>query len=370
MAATPARILKLAVNAKYITDCIPVFHLLERARLQGRELIAIAMGPYGITTRILGPSRGSYLTYATLDDAQATAPGQLSVRDLRELYRIDRINPQTKIMGLIGSPVSHSVSPQIHNAALSARGINAVYLPLEVRDAKDFLRRMVHPRSRELDWRLRGLSVTAPHKSAVIELLDEVDQSAREIGAVNTIVVEEDKLVGYNTDAAAFLEPLRERNVSLGGARCALIGAGGAARSCLWAMRREGADVTLFARDVAKARPLAENFGASCAPLEGASFSGFDVVVNATPLGTRGPGEDETPALACQLEGVRLAYDLVYNPARTRFMREATEAGCESIGGLSMLVAQAAAQFSLWNGEDAPLDSMREAAERALRARS
>ncbi|HEX8773869.1 MAG TPA: shikimate dehydrogenase [Pyrinomonadaceae bacterium] len=366
MAATPARILKLALNSSDITDCIPVFQLLERARSQGRELIAIAMGQQGILTRILGPSRGSFLTYATLSDAQATAPGQLSVKDLRELYRIERINLQTKIMGLMGSPVSHSVSPQIHNAALSALGINAVYLPLEVRDAKDFLRRMVHPRSRELDWRLRGLSVTAPHKSAVIELLDDVEQAAREIGAVNTIVVEEDKLVGYNTDAAAFLEPLRDRKVSLGGAHCALIGAGGAARSCLWALRREGAVVTLFARDVEKARPLAENFGAACAPLENARFSGFELVINATPLGTLGPNEDETPASACQLQGTRLAYDLVYNPVRTRFMREAAEAGCESIGGLAMLVAQAAAQFSLWNGEDAPLDTMREAAERAL----
>lgn len=368
MAATPARILKLAVNASDITDCIPVFHLLERARSQGREMIAIAMGPHGIATRILGPSRGSFLTYATLDNTQATAPGQLGVRRLRELYHIDRINLQTKIMGLMGSPVSHSVSPQIHNSAFAARGINAVYLPLEVRDAKEFLRRMVHPRSRELDWRLRGLSVTAPHKSTVIELLDYVEQSAREIGAVNTIVVEEDKLVGYNTDAAAFLEPLRDRAVTLGGARCALIGAGGAARSALWALRREGADVTLFARHVEKARPLAEKFGAVCAPLEDARFSGFELVINATPLGTLGPSEDKTPATACQLQGARLAYDLVYNPARTRFMREATEAGCESIGGLAMLVAQAAAQFSLWNGEDAPLDSMREAAEQALQA--
>lgn len=366
MAATPARILKLALSARDITDCIPVFHLLERARSQGRELIAIAMGLHGMLTRILGPSRGSFLTYATLDDAQATAPGQLGVRALRELYRIERINLQTKIMGLMGSPVSHSVSPQIHNAAFAARGINAVYLPLEVRDAKDFLRRMVHPRSREVDLRLRGLSVTAPHKSAVIELLDEVDSSAREIGAVNTIVVEEDKLVGYNTDAAAFLEPLRDRALQLGGARCALIGAGGAARSCLWALGREGADVTLFARDVERARPLAERFGAGCATLEGARFSGFDLVINATPLGTLGPGEDETPAIASQLQGARFAYDLVYNPTQTRFMREATEAGCESIGGLAMLVAQATAQFSLWNGEDAPVDSMREAAERAL----
>jgi 3-dehydroquinate dehydratase/shikimate dehydrogenase len=366
MASTPARILKIAASASDITDCIPVFHLLERARREGRELIAIAMGPAGIATRILGPSRGTFLTYASLDDIHATAPGQLSVRELRELYRLREINQHTKIMGVMGSPVSHSISPQIHNAAFAARGINAVYIPFEVREAKAFLRRMVHPRSRELDWKLRGLSVTAPHKSAVMEMLNDVDPAAREIGAVNTIVIEEDKLVGYNTDAAALLEPLRGRTVSLKGARCAVIGAGGAARSTLWALRREGAETTLFARNVEKASPLAEKFGASCAPLENARFDGFELVINATPLGTRGPSENETPAIASQLEGARLAYDLVYNPTPTRFMREASEAGAESIGGLGMLLAQAAAQFSLWNGEDAPLNTMREAAEHAL----
>jgi 3-dehydroquinate dehydratase/shikimate dehydrogenase len=367
MAATPARILKLAVHAEDITDCIPIFNLLRRARSEGRDLIAIAMGPAGVATRILGPSLGAFLTFAALDESDATAPGQLGVAAMRELYRLQQIDRRTQIMGLMGLPVAHSVSPQIHNAAYAALGMNGVYLPFEVREAKDFLRRMVHPRTREVDWRLRGLSVTAPHKSACLELLDDVDPAAREIGAVNTVVVEEDKLVGYNTDAEAFLEPLRDGMGSLRGARCAVIGAGGAARSALWALCGEGAQTTLFARNVEKARPLAETFGAACARLEGARFSGFDLVVNATPLGTRGSSENETPATAEQLQEARLAYDLVYNPATTRFMREATEAGCESLGGLAMLLAQAAAQFRLWNGEDAPLDVMREAAERALK---
>jgi shikimate dehydrogenase len=226
---------------------------------------------------------------------------------------------------------------------------------------------MVHPRSRELDWKLRGLSVTAPHKSAVIELLDHVDPSAREVGAVNTICVEADGLAGYNTDASAFVEPLRSRMVALDGARCALVGAGGAARGALWALQREGAEVTVFARQVEKAAALAEQFGARSAALEDARFDGFELVVNTTPLGTRGPHEQETPATADQLRGARLAYDLVYNPPLTRFMREALGAGCEVVGGLAMLLAQAAEQFRLWNGQDAPQDVMLEAAERALR---
>lgn len=370
MAATPARIIKLAVRAHDATDCIAVFHLLERARREGREMIAIAMGEAGFATRILGPSRGSFLTYAPLGPSYATAPGQITATALRELYRIQEIDRQTQIMGLMGSPVTHSLSPQIHNAAFAALGINAVYMPFEVQDARAFLRRMVHPYTRELDWNLRGLSVTAPHKSAVLEALDYVDACAREIGAVNTIVVEDGKLAGYNTDAAAFVEPLRERTGSLGGARCALLGAGGAARGALWALRREGARVTVCARDPEKAAALSVQFGADCAPLENARFDGFDLVINATPLGTRGPGEDETPATAEQLRGARLAYDLVYNPPVTRFMREAQEAGCESLGGLGMLVAQAAAQFRLWSGQAAPRDVMREAVEQALFQRS
>jgi 3-dehydroquinate dehydratase / shikimate dehydrogenase len=365
MAATPARILKLAVRARDATDCLPVFQLLERALSDGRAMIAIAMGEAGLATRILGPSRGSFLTYAPLVPSHVTAPGQITANMLRELYRVQEIARQTQIMGLMGLPVAHSVSPQMHNAAYAARGMNAVYIPFEVRDAKAFLRRMVHGATRELDWNLRGLSVTAPHKRAVMDALDHVDPCAREVGAVNTIV-EDEKLAGYNTDAAAFIEPLRRRTGALGGARCALVGAGGAARSALWALRREGADVTLFARDQEKAGAVAEQFGASFEPLEGARFDGFDLVVNSTPLGTRGPQEDLTPATTSQLRGARLAYDLVYNPLSTRFMREAEAAGCESLGGLGMLVAQAAEQFRLWSGQDAPQDVMREAAEHAL----
>lgn len=366
MKAVPARVFKIAVRADDITDCIPVFDLLERARREGREIIAIAMGPHGIATRILGPSRGAYLTYAPLGDAPATAPGQMSATALNDLYRIRRIDEQTEIMGLMGSPVAHSVSPQIHNAAFAARRLNAVYIPFEVREAVDFIRRMVHPRSRELDWRLRGLSITAPHKSSVMELLDHLEPPARAIGAVNTIVIQKDRLIGYNTDAEAFLAPLKKGSESLSGARCALIGAGGAARSTLWALQQEGAAVTMFARNVEIARPLAEKFGAGCSSLENARFAGFDLVINATPLGTRGHHENETPVTAEQLHGARCAYDLVYNPPETLFMREAREAGCEIIGGLTMLVAQAAAQFKLWSGEDAPLDVMSDAAARAL----
>ncbi|MFN2516603.1 MAG: shikimate dehydrogenase [Pyrinomonadaceae bacterium] len=367
MLSSPARILKIAVQANDATDCIPVFQLLERGLKEGREMIAVAMGIAGVATRILGPSRGAFLTYASLDNEALTAPGQISARDLREVYRFETINEQTEIFGLMGLPISHSVSPQIHNAAFGAQAVNAVYVPFEVRNLEAFIRRMVHPRTRELNWNMRGLSVTAPHKAAVIDHLDWIDPAAKEIGAVNTILVAGDILQGYNTDGRACLKPLIQKFGALRDVSCAVIGCGGVAGAAVWGLNQEGAKVTIFARDAEKAETLAEKAGATWKSLEGSLFEGFDVVINATPLGTAEQFESETPAKAAQLRGARLAYDLVYNPVETLFLREARKAGCETLGGLSMLVAQAAEQFRLWTGVVVPETVMLEAAERALR---
>jgi 3-dehydroquinate dehydratase/shikimate dehydrogenase len=366
MLATPARILKIAVQADDATDTLPVFRLLERARQEKREMIAIAMGAAGVATRIIGAARGAFLTYGSLDEAHRTAPGQLSALDLRELYRLHLLNEETQITGLIGSPVAHSLSPYLHNAAFAAEEINAVYIPFEVRNLSAFIRRMVHPQTREIDWNLRGLSVTAPHKSAILEQLDWVEPSAREIGAVNTIVFKDGALYGYNTDAAAFLAPLQNRIKELRGARCAIIGSGGAARGALWSLRQAGAHVTIFARNQKLAQKLVEKIATRTSDLAGANFREFDVVINATPIGTRGVSEGETPAVADQLKGTRFAYDLVYNPTETRFLREARDAGCDLIGGLPMLVNQAAEQFKLWTTQTAPIELMREAAQKKL----
>ncbi|HEX7998601.1 MAG TPA: shikimate dehydrogenase [Pyrinomonadaceae bacterium] len=366
LSSTPARILKIAVQAKEITDCLPLFSLLDRAQAEGRELIAVAMGEQGLPTRILGPSRGSYLTYGSLDDEQQTAPGQIKAVELRELYRVGQLDRSAMITGLVGSPVAHSVSPQMHNAAFEAFGSNAVYLPFEVGEVAPFMRRMVHPLTCEIDWNLRGLSVTAPHKTAIMEHLDSVEPSAREIGAVNTVVVEDEKLRGLNTDAAAFIKTLSEKAGMLRGLNCALIGAGGAARGVLWGLHREGARATVFAREMRRAGMLSEEFAADCAVLAEARFDGYDVVINTTPLGTLGPLEDETPATAAQLRGARLVYDLVYNPLETRLLHEAKEAGCETMNGLPMLVAQAAEQFYCWTGRKAPVELMHRAAQTAL----
>ena len=365
--ATPARILKIAVKANDVTDCLPVFQILERALKDRREMIAIAMGTAGLATRILGPSRGAFLTYAALEDETGTAPGQISAGELKQVYRIEKIDRQTQIFGLMGLPVGHSISPWMHNAAFEAMDINAVYLPFEVQDVKGFIRRMIHPRTRELEWNMRGLSITAPHKSTVMDELDWIDSAAEAIGAVNTIVVGKGGLHGYNTDARGLINPLIQKFGDLRGARCAVLGAGGAARAALWGLSQERAELTVFARDTTKVKVLAEKFDAPWGTLGEAGFDGFDVVINTTPLGTAGEFARETPATSHQLRGARLAYDLVYNPTETLFLRGAREAGCETLGGLSMLIAQAAEQFKLWTGVSASEGVMGEAAEQALR---
>jgi shikimate dehydrogenase len=245
----------------------------------------------------------------------------------------------------------------MHNAAFATEGMNGVYLPLEVRDVETFVRRMVHPRTRELDWNLRGLSVTAPHKSSVMPLLDRIDPVAKEVGAVNTVVVEDQELHGFNTDVHGLIAPLRERLGDLKDSRVAVIGAGGAARAAVWALKRAEANVTLFARAPVKARSLAETFQVPCEPLAGASFKGYDVVINATP---------ENPAAATQLAGAGLVYDLIYNPIETEFLKEARAVGCQTLGGLPMLVAQARLQFELWTGKTPAASVMHAAAAAAL----
>jgi len=352
MAFTPARILKLAVKANDIVDCLDLFKLLERAGRDKRDLIAIAMGSAGVITRILGPSRGSFLTYGAAAVERGTAPGQLLASELRSVYRIDKIDSDTAVTGLVGLPVIHSVSPHMHNAAFQASGLNGVYLPLEVHDLAGFFKRMVVPRSREFDWNLRGLSVTAPHKVEVMKFLDWIDPIAEEIGAVNTVVLQDEQLLGYNTDAAGLIEPLIQRIGSLSGIRAAVIGSGGAASAAVFALQQHNVDVCLFARDPQRAETVSRRFNISCESLDNESFAGRDIVINATPLGSFGEKKNETPVRANQLRGSRLVYDLVYNPIETRFMREGREAGCDVLSGLEMLVAQACHQFKLMTKTD------------------
>jgi 3-dehydroquinate dehydratase/shikimate dehydrogenase len=355
MARTPAAVVKIATRANRIGDCWRLFELLER-RQADKPLIVLGMGLPGLMTRVLAPSRGAMLTFAALRRGAESAPGPPTADEMRDLYRVKELSPATEVYGVIGKPIGHSRSPLMHNAALKVRNRDGVYLPLEVDDLDQFVRDFVRPATRRFDWRLRGLSVTIPHKLAVIPHLDFMDPTAQAIGAVNTVVVEGDRLHGYNTDAAGAMNPL-DRLIDVRDARVAVIGAGGSARAICYGLNQRGARITVYARDPGRAGLLAEQFGASAASIE--RFAGdAEVLINCTPIGMQGHSEGLSPVDAELLPGVKLVYDLVYNPEETRLLAEARRVGCRTLGGLSMLVGQAAEQFRLWTGLEAPVESM------------
>jgi 3-dehydroquinate dehydratase/shikimate dehydrogenase len=355
MASTPAAVVKIATKANSIGDCLRLFELIEHAKGK-KPVIALAMGLPGLMTRVLSLSRGAMLTFGSLRRGAESAAGQPTATELKDLYRATELSRDSMILGIIGNPVGHSRSPLMHNAALNVLNRDGVYLPFEVVDIDSFVHDFVHPKTKKLDWKLRGLSVTIPHKLAIIPHLDFIDTTAKAIGAVNTLVVEGDQLHGYNTDAPGAMKPLDEL-LDVKSARVAVIGAGGSARAICYGLAERGADVTIYARDLKKAQPLAEEFKTRIASLE--SFrGGVDVVINCTPIGMHGHSEGQSPINADSLKNVKLVYDLIYTPEETALLRNAKQAGCQTLGGLAMLVGQAREQFRLWTGLEAPVDVM------------
>ncbi len=362
-------IIKIAVQTNDITDTIPIWKLLGRAKSENKEIIPIAMGESGKWTRILGLAHGAFMTYAALDSGQETAPGQVSAKDLIEVYRAKELDETTEVYGILGSNTSVSMSPYIHNAAFKFLGLNSVFVPLQVHDLDEFMRRMVKAETREVELNFKGFSVTIPHKQAIIKHLDFIDETAKKIGAVNTVKIVDGKLHGYNTDANGFIEPLLNSYGDLTGAKVALLGAGGAARACVYALKHAGAVVTIFARDVAKAKSLVNDFQVELKELPKTkdqrpktNFKDFDILVNCTPLGMQGKAEGETPATDEQLKGLKLVYDLVYIPLQTALLTEADKAEVPKIGGIAMLIAQAVEQQKIWTALDAPMEEMSRAA--------
>jgi shikimate 5-dehydrogenase len=367
-------VVKIAVQTDDITDAISIWKLLDKAKKENRKIIPIAMGESGKWTRILSLAHGAFMTYASLDSGRETAPGQVSAHDLIEVYLAKDLNEDTEIYGVIGGNTSYSMSPYIHNAAFKFHGRNAVFVPLQVRNLNEFMRRMVKRETCEIGLNFRGFAVTIPHKQNIISHLDAMDETARRIGAVNTVKIEDGKLSGFNTDARGFIEPLLNVYGDLKNARAAVVGAGGAARSAVYALKKSGADVAVFARNPKKAENLAEEFQVELREIQKTEarnskkvFENFDILVNTTPLGTKGELENETVATAEQLESVKLVYDLIYNPLETRLLREAEKANVRKIGGLEMLLAQAREQQKIWTETDAPRAEMRRAALEKLR---
>ncbi|HYJ92956.1 MAG TPA: shikimate dehydrogenase [Pyrinomonadaceae bacterium] len=369
---TDAEIIKIAAKVEDATKAIPIFNLIKIAKTRHKQVIPIAMGEAGKWTRILGLAHGAYLTYASLKSGGETAPGQISADDLINVFRVKELGEATEVYGIIAGNTGYTMSPYIHNAAFKSTRLDAVFVPLQVTNLDEFIRRMVAHETRELELNFHGFSVTNPHKQAIIKYLDQIDETARAIGAVNTVNIVDDKLVGYNTDAFGFIQPLIKRFGDLKDARAAVVGAGGAARACVSSLVDTGAEVTVFSRDITKAQTLAKEFNSSAQKLEAGNseletdFSTFDIVVNATPIGTRGERENNTIAAARHLQNVKLVYDLVYNPAETRLLRESRLAGTDTLNGFEMLIAQATKQFEIWTGKPAPIDEMVTAARKRL----
>lgn len=357
----PAAVHKIVTRANTITDSLAIFNLLERARAEGRRFIAIALGQAGILTRVLGPSRASFLTYGSLTTGKESAEGQITCDELIDLYRIRRLSGVTSITGIIGSPIAHSASPAMHNRAFAELDLDFVYIPLEVRNIEEFVKRMVRLDTREIDWNLRGFSVTIPHKRAIVPLLDEVNKSASKIGAVNTVVVNQGRLLGYNTDVQGAMRPL-ENVCAIKGESCGVIGAGGAARAVIHGLLERDARVTVFARNPQAGRSISESFGVPVSSIESLASSDVRVVINTTPVGMRGHSEGSSPVPIESLQGRLIVYDLVYNPLETQLLIDARAVGCETVSGLEMLIAQAALQFELWTGRKPPMNEMRRAA--------
>ncbi len=353
---------KLVLRSNNYNDSVAIFNLLKTENSQ--PIIPIAMGEVGKWTRILGLAHGAPLTYASLENGNETAPGQISVNDLLEVYRVKDLDEKTEIYGILGNPVSHSLSPYLHNAAFRHSDINAVYIPFQCNELGEFLKVLVEQTTRQVDLNFKGFSLTSPHKELINNYLEFMDETASKIGAVNTVKVVNGKLHGYNTDADGFIAPLKEMFGDLEDVNVGILGAGGAARACIFALIKERAHVTVFARNYNKAKTLAEEFDIKLCELTSGKFEfpTLDIIVNTTPIGTSGKLENETPVDFESMKNLQLAYDLVYNPMDTRFLRQARDAGAATLSGFEMFVSQGAKQFEIWTGQKAPIAEMRQAA--------
>lgn len=350
MRASGAEVVKVAVQARRLRDLVPLWRLGHDASLTG-AIVLIAMGTAGWASRILAAHFGSRWTYA----GAGLAPGQIGEARLLDEFRFRSVSPRTAVYAVVGSPVAHSVSPAMHNAAFAAAGLDAVYVPLEPDSADDFL---VFADAVGVE----GASVTAPFKVDFAGRILEMDALSQRVGAVNTLRRRDGRWEATNTDVAGFLAPLRHRRW-LRGARASVLGAGGAARAAAVALAGQGARVTVHARRQEQARGVAGLIGGAAEPLPPAPGS-WDVLVNATPVGSF-PDVSASPIPVSDLTGA-LVYDLVYNPPDTRLLRDAAAAGCETVGGLEMLVAQATLQFAWWTGQTVPDAIFRDAALRRL----
>jgi 3-dehydroquinate dehydratase/shikimate dehydrogenase len=336
-----ADLVKLAAKVCSLADGLRLCDAGSVAKQRGVGYLPVAMGPTGIATRILSPRLGLEFTYASARGHPATGPGQIDLEELLTIYRFRSLGLETRIFGLLGCPASGSLSPAMHNAVFEHFGTDTVYVPFEESRLGPF---MAAARKMEI----AGLSVTRPHKEAILGYLDEVDERARRVGAVNTVSVRNGRWKGHNTDVGGVLEPIAKRT-TIEGKLAVVLGAGGAARAAAWGLAEEGARVAIVSRRPEQARNLAEELGAESGTLDRIDNWEWDILINATPVG----GSDsrgELPAHFSRVKPGSVVLDMVYAPERTALMEKMHESGAEVISGLEMLVAQAVRQVEIWMG--------------------
>lgn len=375
MSNGPGAIRKIAWTARSVRDCTEAFEILRQGT---KPTIALCMGEAGLATRVLAGKFGAVLTFASLTSASATASGQVTLEEMKRLYRWDRITPQTRVYGVVGSPIMHSMSPAIHNAAFEAAGHDGVYLPLRVEPGYESFKAFMETWLGCVGLDLSGLSVTIPHKENALRYLKEkgaaIEPLAESIGAVNTIVIgrqgNQVALEGLSSDYAAILDSITDAmgigRGDLAGMRVGVIGAGGTGRTAVAALAHCGASVTIYNRTLERATRLAGEFdghsGHVCAQMiDALAGSEHDILIHTTSIGM----SPKTDASAIDGNMPRLSkdvlvFDAVYNPPETRLLCQARDAGAKTVSGVEMFVRQAARQFELWTGQAAPQQLMRQ----------
>jgi 3-dehydroquinate dehydratase/shikimate dehydrogenase len=356
-------VIKICTMATRPGDNLRMLRLVAASKI---PTVGFCMGELGMVSRILTGRFGAPVTYAAFHRDQAVAPGMLGFEEMRDLYRYDRIDRETDVYGVIADPVGHSLSPLIHNRAFAELKLNKVYVPLRIppRDLAQFL-----DEAPELG--IKGLSVTIPHKEAVLAKLTEADELVRGIGACNTVIFDAQKRLGYNTDCQAAMESLED---ALGGAadggpsplrgKTALVlGAGGVGKAIAVGLVNRGAQVALADGEAQRAEQLAGRLECRHVDWSERHSVAADVLVNATPLGMH-PNVDATPFDKEHLREGTVVFDAVYTPEETLFIRNARERNCPAVTGVDMFVRQACLQFRHFTGRDGPADLMREVIKR------
>jgi 3-dehydroquinate dehydratase/shikimate dehydrogenase len=348
---------KIVSTARALSDNVVMMQFLARSG-DHANMVGLCMGDQGVISRVLAVRAGSAFTFAAAVEGEETAPGQIAARTLTDTYRIAQIDTATRIYGVVGNPIKHSLSPLMMNTAFHRDSVNAVYLALQTSKLTDLLTVV-----RELP--VSGLSVTMPLKQEVLKHLENMDPVSAQVGACNTIVRNHDgKLYGFNTDVGGIVRPL-EKRLSLAGAKILVLGAGGAARAAVFGLVNKGAEVVILNRTPQTAQKLAREAKARTIRREQVAKSSFDVIVNATAVGMHGVKAQHI--LEPKEINAKLVFDLVYNPVETPLLHMARQKGIPVVTGVEMFVQQGARQFEIWTGKRAPEDEMLRVVVHALR---